>query len=275
MSDLPERHVVVTFTCADGKTKTIEGLNVKFSAKKMCYAFGGQASIAIANLSMEDITYLTTFLSPFLFPDKKKKVAIAAGYDSDVKEIFSGDIWTALPIKRGADIWLEIKAIKSFFSSSTMTSKTLVGEKIPIKDVAAKVANWSGLKLDWKSKANKTIDAFAFTGSISDAMRKLSTTADIMVFEDNGQLTVIDSKPQASGTRLISEDSGMIGMPRINHFGMEVKVLLNNSIKLGETIELKSKLVPAANGKYVIYSITHQGSLRELEFYSILKCRRI
>lgn len=273
-TELPHRHVTVTFTLADGNTKTIDGLNIKFSARKMCYAFGGQASVSIANLTSDDIIYLTTFLSPFMFPNKKKKIAIFAGYDDDVKEIFSGDIWTALPVKRGADIWLDIRAIKSFFNSGTMTSKTLVGDRIKTQEICNKVAGWAGLSLNWKTKSNKTVDTFSFTGSITDAIRKLSTMDNILVYEDEGALNVIDANPQESGTRLISEDSGMIGMPRINHFGVEAKILLDNSIKLGETIELKSKLVPSANGKYIIYSITHQGSLRETEFYSILKCRR-
>ena len=80
MNDFPRRKIIVSFSLKDGGVKTIEGVNVKFSIDKMCYAFGGQAQISIANLTMEDITYLTTFLSPFLSSEKRKQVAISAGY---------------------------------------------------------------------------------------------------------------------------------------------------------------------------------------------------
>lgn len=274
MSDFPQRRIILTFTLKDGSVKTIEGINIKFSIQKMCYAFGGQASISIANLTMDDITYLTTFLSPFLSPEKRKKVAISAGYDDEVQELFHGDIWTALPVKRGADIWLDIKAIKSFFSSSTMGSRTITGEKMPIKDVCSKVAQWSGLRFEWLSKSKKTVDCFAYTGSITDAIRKISDLDDVIAYEEDNTLKVIDKNPQPKGIKLISEDSGMIGMPRINHFGIEVKTLLDNTVKLGSMIELQSKLVPAANGQYWVYSVIYQGSLREAPFYSIFKCRR-
>lgn len=274
MNDFPRRKIIVSFSLKDGGVKTIEGVNVKFSIDKMCYAFGGQAQISIANLTMEDITYLTTFLSPFLSSEKRKQVAISAGYEGEVKELFCGDVWTALPSKSGGDIWLDIKAIKSFFNSSTMGSRTITGEKIPAQEVCKRVAAWSGLKFEWLSKSKKTLDSFAYTGSITDAIRKISEIDDIVAFEEDGALKVIDKKPQPKGMRLISEQTGMIGMPKISHFGVEVKTLLDNTVKLGTSIQLESKLVPAASGQYWVYGVTHRGSLREQEFYSTFKCRR-
>lgn len=66
MSKLPKRRIIVEFLTNRGKLKQIEGINIKFSVQSMCYAYGSQANIELCNLSMDDISYLTTYLSPFL-----------------------------------------------------------------------------------------------------------------------------------------------------------------------------------------------------------------
>lgn len=272
----PQRRVIVEFQTKDGNLKRVEGVNVKFSIRQMCYAFGGQAQIQIANLSMDDITYLTTYLSPFLSPQARKKVILYCGYDDNVAKIFEGDIWTAQPSKNGADIWLNIKAMKGFFNSSTITSKTIKGTQIPLKEVCQQVAKWNSMPLDFQATVSKTLDTFAFTGSLTDAVRKLNDTADILAFEENGTLKVIDRKDPKikGGIRELSEESGMIGFPHLDHFGATIKMLMDNTVKLGTTVKLKSKLCPSANGQYWVYTATHTGSLREQQFYTELKCRR-
>ena len=73
---------------------------------------------------------------------------------------------------------------------------------------------------------------------------------------------------------MVSEESGMVGIPAIDHFGATVKIFMDNTVKLGDKIQLKSKLIPSANGDYYVYCIQHEGALREQQFYSTLKCRR-
>lgn len=275
-NELPQRIVRVGFTLKDGKVKVLEGLNVQFSVQKQCYAFGGQASISIANLTIDDINFLTTFSSPYLAPEKRKQVFLAAGYEGSVKDIYAGDIWTAIPNKRGADIWLDIKAITSYYTGSTILSKTITGSKTSIKDVCKQAANWKGLNFSWLAKSQKAIDSFHYTGSLNGALRKINTLdSDILIFEEDGTLKVIDAKkPEGLGIRLVSEDSGMIGIPKIDQFGVEITTLLDNTIKLGSKIKLQSQLIPIANGEYWVYSAHHHGVLRGNEFYSTFKCRK-
>lgn len=274
MSKLPKRRIIVEFLTNRGKLKQIEGINIKFSVQSMCYAYGSQANIELCNLSMDDISYLTTYLSPFFGMRTRKQVTLFCGYDDNVKQIFSGDIWTATPVKRGGDISLQIKAIKSFFSSSNIASKTISGPKITVKDACSQVASWGGLGFSWLAKSQKTIDTFTHTGSLVEAMKKLSQLDDIIVYEEDDQLKVIDKNPQGLGVRELSAKTGLIGMPRLNHFGCEVKTLIDHTVKLGSTIILNSELCPSANGSYWVYSAIHQGSLREQQFYSTFKCRR-
>lgn len=274
MSDLPQRQVIIRFTTEGNQIKEIEGASVRFNVQRLCYAVGSNATISIANLPLTDVNYLTTYLSPFLSPKKRKQVALYAGYDGDTSLIFEGDIWKAQPRKEGGDIWLNISAKKGFFGGSSIISKTINKKGMKVKDVCEQVAQWANTPLEWLATEQKVVDTFVHTGSITDAVQKLNTLGNINVYEEDGKIKVMDREPKPKGNRLISEETGMIGIPLLDHFGAEIKMLLDNTVKLGDCIQLKSKLIPAGNGRYWVYSINYQGSTRDNQFYSILKCKR-
>lgn len=273
--ELKNRNIILQFTGENGE-KTIDGLNIRFSVRQVCYAFGSQAQISIFNLSMQDVNYLTLF-SPFFSSKKRNTVKISAGYDNNIQPIFEGDVWQALPTKNGADIVLNIKAVKGLFGGKRITSKVIKSsiKQIPLHDVCQQVSTWLGLPLNYLASSNKTLDTFVLTGNVTDAIRKINNVGGVVAFVEDDQLKVIDSKnPKGTGTRLVSEDTGMVGIPAIDHFGATVKIFMDNTVKLGDKIQLKSKLIPSANGDYFVYCIQHDGALREQQFYSTLKCRR-
>ena len=105
--ELKNRNIILQFTGENGE-KTIDGLNIRFSVRQVCYAFGSQAQISIFNLSMQDVNYLTLF-SPFFSSKKRNTVKISAGYDNNIQPIFEGDVWQALPTK-----WLEARRLPPF-----------------------------------------------------------------------------------------------------------------------------------------------------------------
>lgn len=276
-NDFPTRHVKVLFTSNGLQLKEVVDLNVNFNIKKYAHSAGAEANISIANLAMSDITYLTTALSPFEQMNNKKKIALFAGYDDDINKIFEGCVCSAQPSRRGGDIWLDIQANKNFFNSCTMTSKSLIADDkkpMPIKDVCQKIADWAKLALDWKAKINKNVDAFSFTGSVTDAIRKVNDLGLIYAFEDSNKLRVLDKNPLGNVVKKFSKSSGLIEIPRLTQFGVDIRALLDSSIKVGDRVAVESELVPSANGQYWVYALNYVGSLRGTEFYVELNCRR-
>lgn len=275
--DFPTRHIKVLFTSNGSQIKEVEDLNVNFNVKKYAHSAGAEANISIANLAMSDITYLTTALSPFEQMNSKKKIALYAGYDDDVNKIFDGCVCSAQPVRRGGDIWLDIQANKNFFNSCNMTSKSIISEdkeKMPLKNVCQKIADWAKLGLDWKSKITKTVDAFSFTGSVTDAIRKVNNLGLVYAFEDEDKLKVIDKNPKGGVVKILSASSGMIEIPKLTQFGVDVRALMDSSVRVGDRVSVQSELVPSANGQYWVYAITYVGSLRGTEFYVDFSCRR-
>ena len=272
--ELPKRRVILEIQTDDKIVKTFDGLNVSFNVSKQASEVTPYGRIVVANLTMEDVISITTIVGTYTDVKKRKKVRLYAGYDDDVGLIFEGDITSAAPITEPPDVWMQIEATNGFFDNNRVVSKT-IKDKTPIKNVAEQVANWLKVPLQWMSTTTKIINLFSASGSAGQFIRKLNNLGDILAFKDEEGLIVLDLKnPKRKTTTEVSKNTGMIGIPKADNNGIRVDVLLNHHLKLGQSIDLKSELIPSINGKYWIYGLTHSGSLRDNEFITSILCRK-
>lgn len=272
--ELPERKVILEITTGNGTKVIHDGLNVQFNITNSANAVGGEANIMIANLPMEEIINTTTLLSSFENVKKRKKIRLSAGYGDDVGVIFQGDVVHAEPISEPPDVWLQIEARVGYFDNTKVITHT-IKNKTPIKEIAQQAANWLGLSLKWMSTINKMVNLFHVSGSANQIIQKLNDLGDIFAYSDSENLNIIDAlNPNTGVTSTLSKSSGMVGIPKIDNNSVRVTMLLNHSLKLGQTISIKSDLIPAVNGDYWIFALTHSGALRENEFYTTACCRR-
>lgn len=269
------RRIIVEFRTATG-TKRLEGVNVRFNINKRMSAVMNSANIGICNLARADIEYLTTFSSQFIALEQRKRIRLFAGYDDDVPLIFDGDIVEALPTDP-PDVWLETKALSGYYNNKTQTTKSYNGA-IGIKNLCQDYAAVNGLGLNDESTGSRVLSGFEFTGDKYKVFSELNNIGDVTVWEEDGILNVID-KNAVRKTRdeiIISEESSaMIGIPHIDNIGAEVSMLFNNRVVLGGVARLETKRIPSASGRYMIYEYSHVGSLRETDFYTKLKMRRL
>lgn len=272
--ELPKRRVILEIQTDDKTIKTFDGLNVNFNVSKQASEVTPQARIIVANLTMEDVVNITTIVGTYTNIKKRKKVRLLAGYDDDVGVIFEGDITMAAPVTEPPDVWMQIEATQGFFDNNRVVSK-VIKDKTPIKEIAEQISNWLETPLQWIAEANKVVNLFTASGSAGQFIRKLNMLGDILAFRDEDGLIVLDAKnPKRGQTTVVSKDTGMIGIPKADNNGIRIDVLLNHHLKLGQSIDLKSQLISAINGRYWIYGINHSGSLRDNEFVTTLLCRK-
>lgn len=254
--------------------KEIRNISIKGRITRKMSETGSTAKISIANLSREDVEYLTTYTSPYVDQSKKKRINVFAGYESTgVGMIFSGDIYSALP-EGLPDTWLNIEAKTEYFNQQNII--TLSQSKMNTKSIASIVANQLNLALVWRSKSEKFIDAFNFTGAKTKLLNRLNQLDNFTAFVDNGSLLVIDSNeqpPETSSTKkagyikLINANSGMIGIPQPDEHGVKIKVLLDPAFNLGDWFKLESERLPIVNGFYQVYEMTYDFATREPQYY--------
>lgn len=254
--------------------KEIRNISIKGRITRKKSETGSTAKIAIANLSREDVEYLTTYTSPYIDQSKKKRINVFAGYESTgVGMIFSGDIYSALP-EGLPDTWLNIEAKTEYFNQQNII--TMSQSKMNTKSIATIVANQLNLALVWRSKSQKFIDAFNFTGAKAKLLNRLNELDSFTAFIDNDSLIVIDNNeqpPETSTTKkegyvkVINGDSGLIGLPQPDEHGVKIKVLLDPTVNLGDWFKLESERLPIINGFYQVYEMTYDFATREPQYY--------
>lgn len=270
-----DRVCYIEFITASGQAKRLEGINLQFSVTKSMGAVMNEADITIYNLAMEDIEYLTTFTSQWIAYSKRKRLRIFAGYkDTGVGLIFDGDIIEALP-SSPPDIALKCKARSGAYGNCTMISQSIT-DAISVKDLLKQAEQWTGLTVKDTSTTTRKVNGFYYTGSVTQLIGQLNDIPDIIAYEDDGSLCVVDRKNVDIGTqtRLLNKESGLIGVPQPDAIGIKATMLLDPSIKIGQRIKIESSLIPACNGVYTIYELKHHGELRGSDFCTDITARR-
>lgn len=280
---LPKRRAYVDFqistpTQEGQNAKRVEGLNVRFSVQKFRGQLQGKARISICNLAASDIAYLTTYMSPWVELQKRKKIQLWAGYEDNFGLLFSGDILKALPTMP-PDIWLHCEALGGYYNNLVTASFTLQGP-ITLAAICETVANKLGVPFVNEASEKtyaRQIDCFCHTGGLTNAVKKINELGIGCVWVENEILYLADNEPELlknKGIRLLTENSGLIGLPEPGPVGLDATMLLDPSIKLGDPIEVRSIRMPSINGIYYPYSLEHTGELRGNDWYTKLKCRR-
>lgn len=255
--------------------KRLDGLALRVKVSRKRGAVLSNAFVSIANLTRSDVEYLTTYLSPYINPSIRKKINIYAGYEqTGYGRIFTGDIYKAIPSDI-PDVWLNIEAKSLFYQNRVPIS--YCAENISMKEAAQSISTTLELPLDYQASTNKIIDIFNFKGSKAELIKKYNSFGDIVAFEDNGRFKVqdkINTKKPTGNIKLISKESGMIGMPEPDQFGVKVKTLCDPSAACGDWVQIKSDRIPSINGQYQTYTLDFDLTNREEAFYSIFYGKR-
>lgn len=248
--------------------KRLDGLAIKGRVSRKMSSTESEATVSIANLAQSDIEYLTTFTSPYVKPQVKKTINIYAGYSqTGWGRIFTGEIYDARPSDL-PDTWLNIKAKSLYYEKRAPITYGTYGTTT--KESAQSIAQSLNLAFDWQATQTKNLDAFNFSGSKGELIKEFNKVGDVVMYEDNGVLRVTDKNAKRDNknpVKVISKDSGMIGIPEPDKYGCRVKCLLDASINCGSWVQIKSVKLPVINGYYQVYELDFDFATREQQFY--------
>ena len=105
IAQLPTRRAWVDFKIEKpdengNNAKRINGLNVRFNISKTRGQVQGRARISICNLGRRDLEYLTTYMSPWVELQKRKKIQLFAGYEGNTALFLQGGRFRSQPTSR-------------------------------------------------------------------------------------------------------------------------------------------------------------------------------
>lgn len=246
---------------------------ISASGTKYANAIQNECEAKITNIDKATRDYLLTETSPFNKNRVPKRLIVEAGRVSTGRSVvYEGDIVSAVG-SQPPDIQVCIKAKTGDFQKGNIISRSKAG-KTQLSTIAQSVAADLGLKLDFQAK-EKQISNYSHSGAALKQVDRLGTTGAVNAYINNGTLVVKDFNiPLKSRTRVLSLDTGMIGIPEFTEQGIKAKMLFDNQTDLGYGLDITSIMNPAANGIYSVYKLGFELASRDTPFYLIAEAVR-
>lgn len=255
----------------NGKLNVYSDARMTVKINKSSDSKQNTCEVTIANLLKETIDYLVTETSPWNPSSKPKVLTVMAGRESTgVERIYTGEVISALP-SLPPDIILTMKA-QTLESAKYKWASIQSPKVIQLSELSDRVAKAFGLSL--KMEANdKTISNYLFNGPLAKQIKKLELVGDIDAYVDDDFLVVKNLGKALKGVvRVVSINTGMVGIPTLDEKGVRVRVLYDPNFSMGQQIEIQSELNQAANGQYVVYNMAYSLANQGQDWYIDLSC---
>ncbi len=272
MQELDPRIVKLSFQ-VNNQIKTYQGLAITAVGTKYANAIQNEAEITISNLDRSTQDYLLTETSPYNLNRTPKTVTLEAGRVSyGTAVIYRGNVVSSQP-SQPPDIAIKLKCLTGNFLKGSVISRSQPGT-VSLDAIAKAVSTDLSLTLI-NEATNKNIANYSYSGAALKQIEQLNTMGNVNAFVDDAALILKNAGVPLSGTMvLLNQSTGMIGIPELTELGVKVKMLLNNHVRLGGGLRIRSSIYPAANGDYVIYKLGFEITNRDTPFYYTAEARR-
>ena len=261
----------VTFDIG-GKSRTYENGAIQVEGAKYGTIINGECLVRLTNLSREVSDQLVSETSPYQRQSVQKKIIVEAGRESyGYSTVFIGNIFRSSPGQPPDNI-TTIRCVSGQFTNNTLVNNSQPGI-VSLGTIVESIANELGLTPEF-SATDKQISNYTYFGPANFQIKRLNELANIDVFiEDDLFLVVKDSgTPRSSRVRKIAAKN-IIGAPELTEQGINVKVFFDNTVRLGDAIEIESNRYPSVNGRYVIHKLGYELANRDTPFYSLIEAR--
>lgn len=233
--------------------------------------FGGYTSymdLAIYNLSQET--------SAKIF-ENESNIGLRAGYDNSIDYLFKGAIRNVFKERNGPDVITRIIA-RGGTSFDKPTINRTFDKNANIVEIIRACCSSIGYPVIMDDTQFEDVDPYirgkVLSGDPRRYLDELAKTHGFSYVIDNNRINVVRNNSYRDGSpHVVSEATGMEGIPEITETGCDVNVRLNPKIKIGGRIDVKSEFrtfnfsnlyyqdIPpnAGSGIYRIFKLEHGG----------------
>lgn len=248
---------------AESSIVITDPLTIRFSVNKMIYA-GANCTANIEVYNLNKSTRDKIFYD-WLHIDDVRKVELAAGYyNGKFDTIYRGVIRSCRPKKVGTDVIMEIEAQSGLFVLDNEFSMAL--------DSGETNSNVIGTVIDKTTlleEGEQNIEEKLFPRTVSllgSAALILKTYSGEKGFVDDEHYLILDTNDAVDGdVRVIDDDSGLLGVPERDRTTVKINCMFEPRVKLGEIIQINSRIAPVFDGQYKVWGISHSGVIGEAE----------
>lgn len=286
----------------DEKALDLSTLRFRFAIRRGDLQTPNSADIRVYNVSDSTADRIRQILPQPEFT----RVVIQGGYDGNFGILFDGEI---KQVRRGressTDTYIDITAADGDSAYNfSMMSISLAAGSTPKDHVSAVLKDMAthGITEGYipDLPGNPLPRGKVMYGMSRDEMRKIARNTQTAWSIQDGKLQIVPETAYIPGeVPVITSATGMIGLPEQTQRGINVRVLLNPNIKIGQAIKLDNKSIQGyrfglaagpqqlqnentemqakinSDGLYYVMCADHVGDTRGNEWYSDLTCLAI
>lgn len=259
-----QAHYRVTIYTNEETIIITDPITCHFNVTRGVLSDSSKASIKLYNLAPS--TREKIFQDAYTFDwEKFKYIHLEAGYGESMSMIFKGRILQAYSHKSGGqtDIVTDIQAqaLDIFDCQSSYTFKAGTTFLDAFQALAMNLPNVTIANvgvLNGKFQTDTT-----FEGNTYEQLQKL-TGGNVIV--DNGQLNCINPNEVIDvPVPVITDNSALLETPMRRDANLEVKMLFEPSLIVGQLLEIQSSVSPQFNGQFKVMGFTHDCTISEAQ----------
>ena len=258
----------------NGRLKTYSSpMNIRATGTKFGNALQNECTVVLTNLDRSTQDFILTETSPYILNRTPKTITVEAGRESyGTAVIYRGNVIKSI-VSQPPDIGVSLTCLTGNYLKGNIITRNQSGNAT-LKEISRGVSQDTGTILNFQA-TDKNIGNYSFGGGALNQVELLNSMGGINAFIDNDTLIVKNAFIPLTGiTRVLSAETGMIGIPEFTEQGIKVKMLLDNQTTLGAGLRITSVQYPAANGEYVIYKLGFDIASRDTPFYYIAEAAR-
>lgn len=230
-------------------------ITIQFSVSKATFSNINNATITIYNL--DAVTRECLYQDKILLnPEKRKILTLEAGYGEALTLVCFGYIQQCFSERKGTDIITTIEVLDpdvlTQYTSVTFEAGTTFAEAYKFL-----VSQFPNLKQGECGNLNGVFNTpTVFDGNGFWVLNELTGGH---TFVDNGVINTLNDNEVLQGYQayLISSDTGLLGTPKRYDAILEISMLFEPTIRIGQLVEIQSKTWPAFDGQYKVLGYTH------------------
>lgn len=194
--------------------------------------------------------------------DYRPLVKLYSGYGNDLVETYVGTIKDCSSTKSGNNIITTINAFdngEAFRSESEKNYKKETPKSVVVNDLVNDLKKFGVEPSYIGQTTGKLQRGNSFNGKTIDILNQI--TSGRFFIENMKSYVLDDFEVLPSVIRTFDADSGLIGTPRREQSYLYFDIFFEPRIKMGQEVNLKSKINPYLNGPIKIISIQHSGTI--------------
>ncbi len=250
-----------TVALADGSQVVFSGLRSTCTIIQGGNADLGGAEITIYGLTLSDMNKIST-LGVLIQWVRRNVITVEAGdTTSGMGVVYQGNIlngWADFQAMPNNSFRISARA-GLFAAVQPITPTTINNANADVATLMNGLAVQGGFHFE-NTGVQVQISYPYLSGTILNQIDTLAKAANINYTIDSNNTLAIWPRNSQRGSQIpvVSEQTGMIGMPTFNSLGVQVDTMYNPSITFGQFVQVQSSVVPAANKTWAISSLTHE-----------------